>query len=1793
MNMRGISGHHQTASFRPRIGSAISLTSPGMLSPHIGQWDDIASILESSPEGSVKWESRSSQIIIQPASNAATPKLLIWSTSDEKGMDRMSRDFAEHFSDIKDEMSKNSSYMADLAYTLAVRRSSLNWKSFSVSSSVLTLRNLKDTMSKPVRCRKEQGLGFVFTGQGAQYAKMGHELMAYPVFYDSLKMSESHLSNIGCKWSLLEELLKDEAVSKINNPELSQTICTAIQVAIVDLLHSFGIFPATVIGHSSGEIAAAYASGALSMLSACKVAYFRGKLAEGLAYDKSRHGAMLATGLSETQAMAYIESLLRDSPSVQIVVACINSPKGVTISGDEAGINKLKQKLDAEGVFNRKLKVPVAYHSSHMNQISETYLSMIDGLESNENSLRSTMISSVAGCEVQSDELKKASYWVRNMVSPVRFSEALIKAASYSSAFKNDIHFGQHTKHQLFDLLEIGPHSALQGPIKDTLATMANGKQVSYGSVLKRKSNGINTLLNAVGSLSCLGYPVDIMKVNMADQQSQPKVLVDLPSYPFDHSTRHWHESDLGKNYRLLKQPRLDLLGTEIVDSNAQGMKWRKITRISETPWVQDHVVNESTIYPAAGMLVMAIEAAKQIASPGKSVKGYLIKDASFLAPLRVTSDDHGAESVFHIVPLEDKFDKTSLFAEFSLSTLQNGRWEENCHGMIQVQYESSEQIINPTSSSKASVIRDTVKAGVTRCDRTIESDQMYKKFEDMGLTFGPTFQSLDKISIGPNAEACADVEAFRWTAVEDSNHPQDHIIHPITLDAMLQTILVSLAQGNKDKLPTAVPTRVASVWIAGSGISYPNTDTIRVYGRVDEAISRGNISTAYAVDRDSEEGLVAISGLETTFVDSGNNKNEITQKQKLCYNIDWKPDIDLLDQAMAREYCRQGVPIKDLSQFYEDMSLLLTHFSLEVQAKVNSTRLDGSRPHYQRYMQWMNEYTAGLGLPADQLCDLQSPTGPAELEAIELIMNSVENANAEGRMFVEVGRNIVNILNGNIDPLEILFQTDLASKYYQEVNIRVETALARVVELIAYKRPGLKVLEIGAGTGSTTDHILRSAVIRGADNHTTSAISEYDFTDISPSFFEAARQKFENEEPRFQFLLLDASIDPEEQGCEVGRYDLVVAANVLHATEKLDITVRNVRKLLKKNGKLVLIEITGNSWAPQFVFGTLPGWWLSTDEYRPSGPCISSDEWNNVLRRNGFSGTDVVVNDCDGPQSQVCSVIVSTAIENTTTSMLPETVIVVEDGQANTAIAKELMNKLGSCGYRTTGVFQLSELSNHDLTNKFCICLAELESSLIGSLDESNFYGVRSLLTTCNGILWAKKDYQSDSEAKFNMIDGLVRVLRTEYSDQKFVTLALQNNTNPETVTRNIFRVFEKVVSTEVGDLDLEYRENDNQIVINRAIAAEYLNTHIQKASEQQHTVSQTIGKSPPLRLDMSTALQSSIFIEDEKETQIGRKEVEIQVKAIALDPYHCQRAVKMGSSSFMAGYAGVVTISGEEADLQIGEGVYGIGSGDISTFKRGDSRLFSRLPVGQSFADAAGISFPFSVAYNAMIESAGLRRNQTVLIHSAADAIGLAALQIAQYIGAVAFVTVDTIEKKLLLLKAYNVPEHCIFDSRDTSFADHILKITGSGVDVVLNSLPDSGQLASAECAKPFGHFIQMQHELRISKVAADRKLSVHIQDMALMARSRPEQIRRSLEAISLLVRGDIVRPASPLKVRPVSEIVDELRDLNGEKQVGQTVITVSQDDYVEVCFENRDILRHTNPKPVFTRYKSRLSI
>lgn len=305
---------------------------------------------------------------------------------------------------------------------------------------------------------------------------------------------------------------------------------------------------------------------------------------------------MLSVGLSEGQVQSYISQLAEQFGCHGLVVACVNSHKNVTISGDAIQIDALKSVLSKEGVFTRKLMVDVAYHSSHMEAIALDYGKSIQDLERGNASTDSiTMISSVTGQKVTEGQLCSARYWVSNMVSPVRFSDAVGQLCAQSARTVRKKLDGSHRDRlQIGLLLEIGPHSTLQGPVHDILRTVSGGENISYSSILRRYQSSLRSALGALGQLYCHGYPVDVGKVNHCDEKphKHSQSLSDLPEYPFDHSHEYWHESRVSKRFRLHPQAKLDLLGKPVPDWNPLEAKWRNFIRVSAMPWLEDHVVS-------------------------------------------------------------------------------------------------------------------------------------------------------------------------------------------------------------------------------------------------------------------------------------------------------------------------------------------------------------------------------------------------------------------------------------------------------------------------------------------------------------------------------------------------------------------------------------------------------------------------------------------------------------------------------------------------------------------------------------------------------------------------------------------------------------------------------------------------------------------------------------------------------------------------------------------------------------------------------------------------------------------------------------------------------------------------------------------------------------------------------------------------------------------------------------------------------------------------------------------------
>ena len=344
---------------------------------------------------------------------------------------------------------------------------------------------------------------------------MGLELLERPVFRDSVAKSAEVLKDLGCDWDPVKELAKRKDESRLGVPEISQPICLVLQVALVDELKAWGITPSKVAGHSSGEIAAAYSIGALSHHDAIAVAYFRGKASAGL---KRLKGGMMAVGYSPEEANKLISETKLTGGIV--TVACVNSPSSVTLSGDAAALEELRAILDEQSVFARRLKVDVAYHSAHMNSAFEKYSASIAHIEPAPPSIaRPIMVSSVMGSEVDA-ELLGPYYWVRNLVSPVLFADAIKELVTPAEGDgKNTVDL----------LIEVGPHSALGGPIEQILSHHGI-KNVGYKSVLTRGENSLDSSLNLASELFLQGVP---LKVQEANGDSHGHLLTNLPPYPW------------------------------------------------------------------------------------------------------------------------------------------------------------------------------------------------------------------------------------------------------------------------------------------------------------------------------------------------------------------------------------------------------------------------------------------------------------------------------------------------------------------------------------------------------------------------------------------------------------------------------------------------------------------------------------------------------------------------------------------------------------------------------------------------------------------------------------------------------------------------------------------------------------------------------------------------------------------------------------------------------------------------------------------------------------------------------------------------------------------------------------------------------------------------------------------------------------------------------------------------------------------------------------------------------------
>jgi acyl transferase domain-containing protein len=638
-------------------------------------------------------------------SHTTKSEALVFYGRDEQACERMVAGVKQYLQRHRD-TANPAKLMRDLGWTLATRRTRFptGWVSahvapYSDSDLGAAIQSLDGPGFKPVRLEsKPVRIGMVFTGQGAQWHAMARELAApYPVVRATLDEAERILKELGADWSLTEELLaRDAATSRVHHTELSIPICVAVQVALVRLLKAWGIEPAAVTSHSSGEIAAAYAVGALDLRQAMAAAYYRGAMAWRMTQQKGSgmKGAMVAVGVGEDAAHQDYLDKLTDAYGTA-VVACINSPSSVTIAGDESAVERVLDLANEAGVFARRLKVLTAYHSHHMKPIAEPYrqalaAALAGGDEDSE--LAVSFSSPVTGGRIMNGEqLASPDHWVASLLQPVHFVDAFTDmvlggGAADAGASNVDV------------ILEVGPHTALGGPVKELLSQPAfQGVNVPYMGCLVRNENARDCMLATALDLVRKGYPVSLPQLRGSAEKGssntpppRPRVLTDLPPYPWNHSIRHWNESRYNRAYRQRDREPHHLLGLPVPGTNPEAATWRQIVRLSESPWLRDHVVQGNVLYPGAGFVCLAIEAMKQLAERGSSTgvsdvaaSGYKLQDVEIHQALVVPDNADGIEVQTVLRRVSDKAIGLQGWREFEvLSVMADNRWTQHARGV-------------------------------------------------------------------------------------------------------------------------------------------------------------------------------------------------------------------------------------------------------------------------------------------------------------------------------------------------------------------------------------------------------------------------------------------------------------------------------------------------------------------------------------------------------------------------------------------------------------------------------------------------------------------------------------------------------------------------------------------------------------------------------------------------------------------------------------------------------------------------------------------------------------------------------------------------------------------------------------------------------------------------------------------------------------------------------------------------------------------------------------------------------
>jgi len=1598
--------------------------------------------------------------------------------------------------------------------------------------------------------RREQAarVVFVMSGQGQQWWGMGRELMRHePVFRRMIEAcAEAMRPYAG--FSLLDELARVEGDSQLQRTEVSQSAIFAMQMGLVALWQSWGVQPAAVVGHSVGEVAAACVAGILTLEQAAKIIVHRGRCMDQCS---ASGGSMLAVGMLPEEAQALIA---RHDPSVSI--AAFNGPRSLTLSGLRSSLEHIAAELEAQGVFSRFVPVSHPFHHSLMQPAADALLAELGDLTPRAGIL--PFFSTVTGGRLDGAACG-AGHWSGGVRRPVEFVAAMAALAEFGA----DV------------WLEIGAHPALLRSIRECLGDEA-AKAVIVASA--RRDREHEALLDSALELHLAGVPLKFTALTPSRR------LLDLPAYAWDKS-RWWNESADMRDGRLAPG------GRGLLDLRLARATPTWITRLDgrHMAFLKDHRVESLIVFPAAGFVDMVLEAGIQMFEG----KPFVVEDFEIRKPLILPDPPSGLLLEMSYDPGERTF---SIQSRFDSGT----SWAVHVVGSMRGER---------TESAFAASAWDSVPApGLS----AVELDTFYGHMSDLGLRYGDEFRPIRSLAAGAGRSA-GRVALSAVIANRSSEYP----LHPVLFDGALQVFSAGAATVEGRSAGLRLPVRFARILFLRS----PGAACLVRAGvkqATDEFVDGG-------IEMYDETGrpCVRIDGFHAVSVEGGRRSGTTGKGRDLIYHVAWEQAA-----APVQASLQPPVPLDRLCAVARHA--LDEVLDLRGRDALESASAAGDELTAAQVACGLREMGAGSSAGGSFTADSLGVAVSMRDSFAQLADNLVEQkllskegatyhltpafvtaaAGSSGLLGASLGMypghlpealicgatcaELGPIMRGEKDAIQVLFASggaDLLEQFYGDglVTSPWLAAIGRAVEEAARELPegrGLRILEIGAGTGGLASQVLP---LLEPGRHS------YVFSDVSAAFFPAARQKLAAF-PEVEFKTFDLEKPGSDQEFEGGWFDLILGTNVVHAVSDVRAALRHLHELLAPGGSLLFVDVaTPHLWL-NAVFGLTAGWWRFSDrELRPHHPLLHRAQWETVLREVGFSETASLAGLIrpQGGESLIGLMARKAWVQPALSAPvaldppLEKSWLVLADASG---LGDQLVAQLRGCGVRCRVAYRGDRFAV-DRPDAFTLraevpadwkqllesCVAEpperfvllwsLDEAAPGSNEPAEMLGTDALFHLAQALEAAAPAARLRVDVVTRGAQALGRNHSVALAQAPVIgLLRVVANEHANFTCRGI-DLAPCAASADGARLWHELLETDTE----REVAFRGEARYVRRIERGLQPREQVLDRTVPLRLESrERGLLDALRLVPFALPACAAGEVAIEVRAAGMNFRDVLKALALYPAEtadariFGDEVAGVVKAVGAGVThVAPGDRVFGLavfGLATCSMARAGDVHL---IPHGLSFEAAATLPVVFMTSWHALNTVAHLKAGERILIHAGAGGVGMAAIQIAHHLGAQVIATAGSPAKRSLL--GVLGVRHVI-DSRRADFAEEVMAITaGKGVDVVLNALSAEAIPMGLSCLAQFGRFIEIgkrdiYQNSRIPLWPLRQNASFHVVAMDAIFRGNEQQTRKLLEQVAVLVEQDVLRPL-PFRSFPACRVDAAFRLMAQGKHTGKVIVSFAE--------------------------------